>query len=246
MRFMMHSSGMSGRRWSEVVNAIEEIAPDYDRVNSLITFGMADRWRDEVASMAGPGDTVLEIGSGPGSFAKRLEAKEVFCLEPSRRLAEFSRTVLDQDRTSLLRGVGEEIPLADGSVDKVFCVFSFRDFFDKPKGVSEMLRVLKEGGQAYIVDIAKPSPGPWAKLMELHVKHVVPRLARVAVTPAAYRRLERDPYRTFFDTYEAFGFTDVYEEVLRHEGFEGVRTEFLKMRGATMTRGQKPWKSTSS
>ena len=243
---MMHPSGMSDRSWSEVVNAIEEIAPDYDRVNSLITFGMADRWRREVASMADRDDTVLEIGSGPGSFAKRLEAKQVYCLEPSRRLAEFSRTVLDDDRMSLLQGVGEKIPLAEGSVDKVFCVFSFRDFFDKPTGVSEMLRVLKEGGQAYIVDIAKPVPGPWAKLMELHVKHVVPRLARVAVTPAAYKRLERDPYRTFFDTYEAFGFTNVYEDILRGKGFEDVRTDFLKMRGATMTRGRKPWKSTSS
>jgi demethylmenaquinone methyltransferase/2-methoxy-6-polyprenyl-1,4-benzoquinol methylase len=243
---MMDPTGMSGRSWSEVVEAIEELAPDYDRVNSLITFGMADRWRREVASRAGPDDVVLEIGSGPGSFAKRLESRSVYCLEPSRQLAEFSRDVIDGDRVTLLQGLGEKIPLADRSVDKVFCVFSFRDFMDKPAGVSEMLRVLKEGGQAFIVDIAKPPPGPLAKLLDMHVRHVVPRLARVAASPAAYQRLSRDPYRTFADTYEAFGFTTVYEELLRRKGFEGVGTEFLRMRGATMTRGSKPWKSTSS
>jgi len=243
---MMDHTGMSERRWSEVINAIEELAPDYDRVNSLITFGMADKWRREVATRASQDDIVLEIGSGPGSFAKNLHSKQVYCLEPSRQLAEFSRGVIDGDRTTLLQGLGERIPLADGSVDKVFCVFSFRDFLDKPAGVSEMLRVLKDGGQAFIVDIAKPPPGPWAKLLEMHVKHVVPRLARVAASPAAYQRLSRDPYRTFADTYEAFGFTKVYEELLRRKGFEQVGTEFLKLRGATMTRGSKPWKSTSS
>ncbi len=241
---MMDHTGMSERRWSEVVGAIEEIGPDYDRVNSLITFGMAEKWRREAASRAGPDDVVLEVGSGPGSFAKWLHAKQVYCLEPSRSLAERSRAVID-DRVTLLQGLGERIPLSDGSVDKVFCVFSFRDFLDKPAGVSEIHRVLKEGGQAFIVDIAKPPPGPWAKLLEMHVRHVVPRLARVAVSPAAYQRLSRDPYRTFVDTYDAFGFTDVYEELLRSKGFDGVGTEFLRMKGATMTRGSKPWKSTS-
>lgn len=243
---MMDHRGMSQGSWSEVVGAIEEIAPDYDRVNTLITFGMADKWRREVASRAGPEDEVLEIGSGPGSFAKRLCSKHVYCLEPSRSLAEFSKDVVDGERTTLLQGLGERIPLAEGSVDKVFCVFSFRDFLDKPSGVSEMFRVLRDGGQAFIVDIAKPPPGPWAKLLEMHVRHVVPRLARVAVSPAAYQRLSRDPYRTFVDTYDAFGFTNVYEDLLKSKGFEQVATEFLKMKGATMTRGSKPWKSTSS
>jgi len=243
---MMDHTGMSERRWSEVVDAIEEIAPDYDRVNSLITFGMAEKWRREVASRAEPEDVVLEIGSGPGSFAKRLGSRQVYCLEPSRRLAQLSKEVVDGERTTLLQGLGEKIPLSDRSVDKVFCVFSFRDFLDKPAGASEMFRVLKEGGQAYIVDVAKPPPGPWAKLIEMHVRHVVPRLARVAVSPAAYDRLARDPYRTFVDTYEAFGFTTVYEDLLRSKGFDQVGTEFLKLKGATMTRGKKPWKSTSS
>jgi ubiquinone/menaquinone biosynthesis C-methylase UbiE len=109
-----------------------------------------------------------------------------------------------------------------------------------------MLRVLRPGGEAYIVDIAKPPPGPLARLLDMHVRHVVPRLARVALNPAAYERLKRDPYRTFIDTYEAFGFTDVYEELLKTKGFEEVDSEYLRLKGATMTRGRKPWKSTSS
>ncbi|MBU1159218.1 MAG: class I SAM-dependent methyltransferase [Candidatus Thermoplasmatota archaeon] len=242
---MMDANGMSGRHWTEVVEALEEIAPDYDRVNQLITFGLADRWRREVAAYAEPDDVVLEVGSGPGSFARHLISKSIYCIEPSGELANYSKELLDQNRIQLVRAVGEKIPMADQSVDKVFCVFSFRDFFDKGEGISEIHRVLKAGGEVRIVDVAKPPPGPLAKLLDMHVKHIVPRLARIAVNPASYHRLKRDPYMTFVDTYKAFGFTSIYENLLSQQGFSEVKTEFLKMKGATMTRGKKPWTSTS-
>lgn len=242
----MNPEGMTTSEWVEVLEAMEDVAPYYDRVNQLITLGLADRWRAEVASRADSNDVVLELGSGPGSFARHLGDQTVYCLEPSDRLLKASRESLDEERVSLIRGVGESVPLTDDSVDKVFCSFSFRDFKDKSFGTSEMFRVLREGGQTFIADVAKPPPGPMAKLMQMHMRFVVPTLARVAVNPAARARWKNDPYRKFVDTYDAFGFTTVYEELLRSQGFIDVSTEFLTMRGATLTRGKKPWKSTSS
>jgi demethylmenaquinone methyltransferase/2-methoxy-6-polyprenyl-1,4-benzoquinol methylase len=241
----MDEAGMTSKEWLEVIEAMEDVSPYYERVNALMTFGLADKWRREVAAAAGPDDVVLEIGSGPGNFARHLASKKVFCLEPSGELISSSRKTLDPEKVTPIRGVGENIPLADSSVDKVFCVFSFRDFFDRGAGVSEMHRVLKEGGEVRIVDVAKPPPGPYARLIDMHIKHVVPKLARVAVPPAVRTAWKRDPYRTFARTYEAFGFTTVYEDLLTRNGFDQVGTEFLKMRGATVTRGKKPWRSTS-
>jgi len=241
----MDHSGMSAREWLEVQEAIVDVAPFYDKVNSLITFGLAETWRKHIASLAGPEDEVLEIGSGPGTFAKHLDCRTVYCLEPLGDLAVHSRGSLDGARASVLRGVGESIPLTDESVDKVFCVFSFRDFFDRGASVEEMRRVLREGGELYIADVAKPPRGPLSKLLELHVRHVVPMLARVAVPPETRFRWSRDPYRTFAETYEAFGFTDVYEDLMRRTGFSDVKTDYLDFKGATVTRGKKPWRSTS-
>lgn len=242
----MNPEGMTTSEWVEVLEAMEEVAPYYDRVNQLITLGLADRWRAEVASRAGRNDIVLELGSGPGSFARHLANQTIYCLEPSDRLLKSSRESLDEERVNLIRGVGERVPLTDDSVDKVFCSFSFRDFRDRSFGTSEMFRVLRDGGQAFIADVAKPPPGPMAKLLQMHMRFVVPTFARVAVPPAARARWKNDPYRKFVDTYDAFGFTTVYEELLRSQGFVDVSTEFLAMRGATLTRGKKPWKSTSS
>jgi len=236
---------MSTREWLEVQEAMTDVAPYYDRVNSLITFGLAETWRKHIASLARPDDEVLEIGSGPGTFAKHLQCRSVYCLEPLGELATSSRSCLDSEQACVLRGVGENIPLADERVDKVFCVFSFRDFFNRSASVSEIRRVLREGGELFIADVARPPPGPFSKLLELHVRHVVPILARVAVPPETRVRWSRDPYRTFVETYEAFGFTDVYEDLMRRTGFSDVRTEYLELKGATITRGTKPWRSTS-
>lgn len=241
----MDPSGMSSNEWHEVMDAMEEVGPYYERVNWLITFGMVDKWRQRVASLASEDDVVLEIGSGPGNFTKHLTSKAVYALEPSSELAHASRAAIDLDRVTLMRGVGEKIPLSDGQVDKVFCVFSFRDFFDRRAAAVEMHRVLKDGGEAVVVDMAKPRSGPLAKMIEFHVKHLVPPLTRIAVPSVARERWTRDPYRTFVETYQGYASTDVVEGLLRSNGFEDVKTDFLELGGATMTRGKKPWKSTS-
>jgi len=241
----MDFDGMDQREWHRVMDAMEEIGPYYERVNQLITFGMVDRWRKEVAGLAKADDVVLELGSGPGNFTKHLRSRSIFCVEPSSELAAASREAVDPERVNLLRGVGEKIPLADSSVDKVFCVFSFRDFYDRAASPDEMRRVLKQGGEAFIVDIAKPPPGPLAKLLELHLRHMVPPLARLAAPAAARERWARDPYKVLVETYNGFGTTEVREELLVRSGFTEVSTEYLELKGATMTRGKKPWKSTS-
>ena len=242
----MNHRGMSSSEWLQVMEAMEEVAPYYDRVNHLITLGLAEKWRAEVAAQANKDDTVLEVGSGPGTFARHLDVKNAFCLEPSGNLIRMSRERLSNESYELIRGVGEGVPLANESVDKVFCSFSFRDFRDRELAASEMLRVLRSGGEIFIADVAKPPPSPLAKLLEVHVRHVVPVMARVAVHRSARGRMMNDPYRKFAETYDAFGFTSFYERLLRSKGFEGVTTKPLKLGGATLTRGKKPWKSMSS
>ena len=241
----MDHRGMTSTEWRELEESLADVGADYEKVNSLMTFGLVDKWRKRVAALAKDDDVVLEIGSGPGNFTKHLRSKTVYCLEPSLDFANSARGNLDIDRVTMVQGVAERIPLADKSVDKVFCVFSFRDFFDKPAALGEINRVLREGGEAVIADVAKPESGPLAKMLEMHFKRLVPVLARVAVSPSSREVWMRDPYVKLMDTWMAYGSPSKNEELLRQRGFSDVRTEYLELKGATMTRGKKPWKSTS-
>src|SRR5512137_2079123 len=181
----MDRMGMSRSEWRGIVESLEDIGADYEQVNSLMTFGLVDKWRKRVASVARADDVVLELGSGPGYFTRHLSSHTIYCLEPWLDFANSTKGMLDMTRVTLLRGVAEKIPLADNSVDKVFCVFSFRDFYDRPGALGEINRVLKEGGEVVVADVARPESGPLAKMLELHFRALVPVLARVAISPSS-------------------------------------------------------------
>jgi demethylmenaquinone methyltransferase/2-methoxy-6-polyprenyl-1,4-benzoquinol methylase len=241
----MDQNGMSETEWREVVGSLEDIGPYYEKVNMMMTFGLIDRWRRHVAALAKPGETVLEIGPGPGYFTRHLKADTIYCLEPSLDFASSTKGIMDMGRVNLVKGVAEKIPMARESVDRVFCVFSFRDFFDKPAALGEINRVLKEGGEVVVADVAKPDSGPLAKMMEVHFRRLIPVLARVAISPSSRDVWTRDPYSRLVQTWTAYGSSSDYEGLFRKSGFVDVSTEYLELKGAAMTRGKKPWTSTS-
>jgi len=242
----MDQNGMSRTDWQEVVGSLEDIGPYYEKVNMLMTFGLVDKWRRHVAELSKPDEAVLEIGPGPGYFTRHLKANTVYCLEPSLGFAASTKGMLDGGKVNLVKGVAERIPMASESVDRVFCVFSFRDFFDKPAALGEINRVLKEGGEVVVADVAKPDSGPLAKMMDMHFRRMIPLLARVAVGPSSRTVWARDPYAKLAQTWTAYGGSSDYENLFRKSGFVDVSTEHLELKGAAMTRGKKPWKSTSS
>src|SRR6266568_9193758 len=100
------------------------------------------------------GETVLDLGSG-GGIDVLLSARRVGptgtvygldmtdeMLELGRRNAELARTT----NVHFLKGLIEDIPLTDGSVDVVIsnCVVNLST--DKPVVLREIARVLKPGG----------------------------------------------------------------------------------------------------
>lgn len=240
----MDQNGMSETEWHQLVGSLEDIGPYYEKVNMLMTFGLVDKWRKHVAAVARSDDTVLEIGPGPGYFTRHLNAKSIYCLEPSIDFAKSAKGHLDDARITLVKGVAETIPLANDSIDKVFCMFSFRDFFDKPSALGEINRVLKAGGEVVVAEVVKPESAPLAKMFDLHFRRLVPVLARVAVSPSSKEVWARDPYARLAETWKAYGTPSDYENLFRKKGFVDVSTEYLEMKGAAMTRGKKPWKST--
>lgn len=234
------AAGMPQAEWAEVVSSLEELLPAYERLNRAITFGLADRWRRRAARLAKPEEIVLEIGSGPGTFAALLRSRRVILIDPSERMLEASRHALPSDRYEFRLGRAEALPLEAGSVDRAFCSFAFRDFPDKARALGELHRVLRPGGELHILEVAKVGGGLRGPLMDLYIRWGVPALAWFLVSPRTRRSWRTNPYRSFAQTYQAFGVPAFYEDLLRGAGFVDVRSERLELGGAVLLSGVKP------
>ncbi len=130
--------------------------------------------------------------------------------------------------------IAESIPLPDDTFDRVFCLFSFRDFQDKKKGLEEILRVLKPGGQLVICDAGKAN---WLHGLagRIWMSTVVQWMARYVT------KKKNHPWKGLAKTYSHYGTNGYYRNLMKEVGFENVQGRLLMPFGmASRFRGFKP------
>jgi len=220
-------SGIDLDAWEKLELQLEETIPNYDRVNRLMTFGQDKRWRRNVRNHASPGMKILEVGCGPGSFAEDLVGLDVTCLDPSSEMLKVAKKRVDGARAArgekpahYIEAIAESIPCEDNTFDMVFCLFSFRDFQDKRKGLTEILRVLKPGGRLVICDAGKAN---WFHGLggRIWMATVVQWIARYVT------KKKNHPWKGLANTYTQYGTNGYYRNMMKEVGFDDVQGRLL-------------------
>ena len=107
------------------------------------------------------GQTVLELGPGPGYFTPEASAAvgsngRVICVDLQPGMLALLRDRLqDQhvENARLVAGDATRLPLADRSVDAAFLVTVLGEIPDRPAALIELSRVLKPGGRLCFVEM---------------------------------------------------------------------------------------------
>ncbi len=108
------------------------------------------------------GEPVLDLAAGTGKLSRTLLAAgfDVVAIEPLPSLREVLVEKIGFDRVRY--GVAEDIPLADGSVAAVTVADAFH-WFDQPRALAEIARVLRAGGGVAIISMVPDWSGAsWA------------------------------------------------------------------------------------
>lgn len=132
------------------------------------------------AGAIGPGDAVLDVGSGSGTdtlIAARMvgPAGKVFALDMTPAMVRKLRGLVEElgvPNVEVIEGSAEAIPLPDASVDVVTSNGMLNLVPDKRRAIAEICRVLKPGGRVQVADIVirrpvtldcKSDPKLWAE-----------------------------------------------------------------------------------
>jgi demethylmenaquinone methyltransferase/2-methoxy-6-polyprenyl-1,4-benzoquinol methylase len=185
----------SGTLPEEQVRAMfDRIAGVYDLVNTVMTAGLHQRWRERAADMTGlgPGDRALDVATGTGDLAVALSERvgpdgEVIGSDFSERMLELARQKAPAIRFETANAL--DLPYEDESFDAATVGFGARNFSDLPKGLREMTRVVRPGGRVVVLEITTPQRPPLSWFFRVWFDRIVPLIGRVAGDPDAYSYL---------------------------------------------------------
>ena len=171
-----------GSKWGQVLEILEQIIPVYDRVNSFISLGKDSEFRERgIRGRVNRGDTVLDAGSGFGNMSKTAmklcdSQVRISLYDPLRPMLKNTGRLFSNP-PSLTCGVFEHLPFRDEKFDAVLCGYSLRDAISLRTAISEIHRVLKQGGRFVIVDLGKPDNPVIRAGVTFYLRAVLPVLA---------------------------------------------------------------------
>ena len=208
------------------------IAPDYDRLNHLMSLGVDRSWRRRALREivdAGRAQSILDIACGTGDFSLAIAGRmhpgsRIVGLDLSEGMLAVMRDKVAkaglQDKISCEQGDSEAMRFADGSFDVVTIAFGIRNFAHREAALREILRVLKPGGRLVILELSVPENRILRWGYNLYFKHFVPWIGGlISGDRAAYTYLPASvqafPGRhAWMDTMHRCGYAQV-----RHKAF---------------------------
>lgn len=177
------------QRAAKVGDLFATIAPRYDFINDLQSFGLHRLWKRRLVQLAAPapGQRALDLccGTGDVAFALARRGVEVTGLDFSEAMLRVARKRAEANPKSerqnpnFQSGDAQEIPFPDASFDIVTMSYGLRNLASWQVGLAEMRRVAKRNGRVLVLDFGKPDNPVWRALYFGHLRVCVPMFGRI-------------------------------------------------------------------
>lgn len=173
-----------------VTSMFDAIAPRYDLVNRVMTFGLDIAWRHQtVRSLGLPnGSLIADIACGTGDLCVALRKAHYMAIgfDLSVGMLTAART-----RAPLVLTDATELPVRAGAFDGVTCGFALRNFADLARAFREMARIIRRGGRLALLEVDEPRNPVLRTGHHLYFRKVVPAIGGWLSDKDAYSYLPR-------------------------------------------------------
>ena len=219
----------------------DSIAYRYDLLNHLLSGGVDFYWRRRAVEHLKESrpKRILDVATGTADFAIatiRLNPREVIGVDISEEMLKLGQAKLvKKGYDSIIRlqsGEAEKLQFEADVFDAAIVAFGARNFEDLEKGLREMHRVLKPGGQIVVLEFSRPRHFPFKQLYFFYFKNVLPFIGRlVSKSDEAYSYLP--------DTVMKFPDGNDFLLILQEVGFRTTKEERLTFGIASIYSGVK-------
>jgi demethylmenaquinone methyltransferase / 2-methoxy-6-polyprenyl-1,4-benzoquinol methylase len=215
-------------RW--VRGMFSRVAGRYDLLNHLLSFQTDRYWRSRTVRrlrpiLSRPEARVVDLCCGTGDLLLALQAAHSGSVMGSdfchpMLTAAATKIAKRQARSVLFEADALALPLADASLDLATAAFGFRNLANYQRGLAELVRVLRPGGVAAILEFSQPPNPVFSALYGFYSKRLLPLVGGlISGSRDAYTYLP-ESVRKFPDAEELAG-------QMRAAGF--AKVEFERM-----------------
>lgn len=227
----------------QVAEMFDNIAPTYDRLNHLFSLSIDKLWRRRVVRIVRrmKPSRVLDLATGTGDLAikmaKRMDRTQIMGVDLSENMLavaaeKIRRRGLD-DRIVLYRGDAEHLDVGDGVVDVVTVAFGVRNFGNIEAGLAEIMRALRSGGHAVILEFSMPRNALVRRAYGLYSNHVMGPVGGLVSH-------DREAYDYLPASIAEFPEPDRFLDIMRQAGFVDCRRRSQSLGIAQIYIGRKP------
>lgn len=244
-------AGLSDSSRIGIDRMFDRIAPRYDLLNRILSFGTDVLWRRRLAGLLNSSTAfatkgrrnlkILDVATGTGDlllslFSAGVDISSSIGIDISAKMLAIAEKKIRFRNAAggitLKQANACKVPFADNSFDVVTIAFGIRNVADAAAGLKEMHRVLKPDGKVLILEFSIPQNRLIRSFYLLYLRNIVPLVGRILSGDGyAYRYLGR--------TIEAFPSGDDFCAIVRTAGFVNVKPIPMTFGVATIYKGEK-------
>ena len=214
----------------QVERMFDEIAPAYDILNHVLSFGADYGWRRAAADAlrVESGSVLLDVATGTGDTLKQLVRsgpRRIVGVDLTQGMLDIcAKKVAHQMMSGMIElpycCTAAALPFTDATFDGATITFGIRNFDEKTAALREIARTLKPGARLAIAELTTPTKKPFAGIYDVYLGKILPFIGGVlARNFSAYQYLPASVAKfpvpaEFCRLMEDAGFVDVYARPL--------------------------------